>query len=463
MYTFFTQDIEQLNMLYTRPQFSFVLLYGRNGTGKTSLVRDFCKDKKTIFFSARETAPVCLLSSFYHTVSACQKQVRLPAAFTGWEQAFSCIAELSSMHRLILVLDEFHLLAQHVPGFMDAFTHAVEHIFPAGRVFLLVTSSSISCIQQMLTDSSCKVFRFLTAKAYLNTIPFFACREVLSGFSPREQLLLYGITGGLPDYLRRIRPEQTAKENIAALFLGSDALKTSSPLPLLYQELREVSTYNFLLEIMAGGSTRLADIAEKASIGTNKCAKYLNTLMALGIIRKEFPAAGENQKKVRYAFADHMLYFWYCFIYPNLSAVLFGRGETVWERQILPQLNGYLLPVFETVCAEYLEKLAETGQTPFSYHHTGSWWTGGTKREPYFRIPLVAVDKSHAVLGICHFADEPADTEYLDKLLQPLEDLEGLTRYCCIFSASGFTKELTQRANGTKNVWLAELEDIVSL
>ena len=232
-----------------------------------------------------------------------------------------------------------------------------------------------------------------------------------------------------------------------------------TPPDALHRELREISTYNFLLEIIASDSTKLTDIAERASIGTNKCAKYLGVLISLGIIKKEFPAAGESLKKVRYQFADHMTRFWYRFVGPNLSDILFGRGPQLLEQQVLPALDDYLLPVFEAVCAEYLERLAGTGQTPFVYKHTGAWWTGGTKREPFFRIPLVAMDEQHCVLGICHSAAQPAGRELLDRLLTPLELFGERKRYCCIFSTSGFTEELRLAARETGNVWLINLDD----
>ena len=54
MYSRFSSDIQKLNTLYNRPQFSFVFLYGRYGTGKTQLVREFCKGKPALFFTAQE-------------------------------------------------------------------------------------------------------------------------------------------------------------------------------------------------------------------------------------------------------------------------------------------------------------------------------------------------------------------------------------------------------------------------
>ena len=72
------------------------------------------------------------------------------------------------------------------------------------------------------------------------------------------------------------------------------------------------------------------------------------------------------------------------------------------------------------------------------------------------------MDASHTVLGICHYADAPADVSYLEQLQMPLEPFGESRRYYCIFSAAGFTDELKARAAEAGNAWLIELEDMLA-
>lgn len=461
MFSLFEQDLKKLNALYTHQQFSFICLYGRSGTGKTAFVRDFCADKHTLFFSAQETEPGQQLASFRAAAGLYLHSASLPEEFKDWDHAFSFIAEYSMVHRLILVLDEFHIIMEHDSSFYNAFSHAVLHTLNSGRVFLIITSSSISQVQRLLGQPDAGPFSMLTAKACLTSVPFYACQPLLADFAPLEQLTLYSVTGGLPGCLHRIDKSRSVEDNIISLFFETDSLQHLNPPAFLHQELRETSTYNFLLSIIASGRSKLADIAREASVGTNKCAKYLNTLIALGVLRKEFPAADETRKRVRYVFADQMLRFWYKFVCPNLSGILFGRGRELFERQVRPHLTDFLAPVFETVCAEYLENLAESGQTPFLCREIGSWWTGGTSRKPFFRIPIVADEGDSIVLGACNCSENPADSPLLDSLLTPPAPFADRTCYCCVFSISGFKKELAQAAAHASNVWLIDLEDMI--
>lgn len=460
MHSLFSNDLKKLNALYQRLQFSFIFLYGRYDTGKTRLVREFCAGKRTLFFSAREAESKQQLSVFWRDTVHCLKPTKTPAPFTDWKQAFSYLSDLSFTHRIVLVLDEFQTLMQRCSDFAEAFTAAVQHDFPAGKVFLIVTCSSPAYAARIMDEPAPAPFDCVTARACMEAVPFYTCREYFSCYTPKEQLLLYGATGGLPSNLERLDRCRTARENILSLFFYRDSPLLFAPQTCLQRELREIPTYSLLLQIIANGSTKQSEIAAKASMGTNKCAKYLNTLISLGIIKKEFPAIGELQKKVRYGYADHMSRFWYRFIFPNLSPILFGEGESVYDAYVPSSVDEYVLPVFEQVCTDYLERLGSSQQAPFSYRHTGSWWQGGTKREPFFRIPLVAVDEQRSVLGVCHCGAAPADADCLDSLMRPLAPFEKKQKYYCIFSTSGFSAALKEKASRQNNVWLIDLEDI---
>lgn len=468
MNSYFSSDLKRLNAIYNRPQFSSLFLYGVAGSGKTSLVREFCKNKPGLFYSAQETVPARQLSLFCHQAMHSLGTTSI-SEFTSWKQAFSVINRYSASSRFVLVLDEFQLLAQNDPEFLSAFEDAVIHEFPGGRIFLIITSSDPAFSGQLLSYTgddhqlaAASLHIPFHARAKLGPLPFSACKQYLTPFSPMEQVLLYSATGGFLANLGRIRQDQSASDNLLRLFFKSNAPFFTHPLLSLHNTLREISTYNYLLEIMAGGCARLADIAGRADIGTNKCAKYLSTLISMDLIEKEIPAVGDPLKKVRYIFSNDMLRFWYRFVFPNFSSILEGKGQEILEQQVLPEVESFLEPAFERIFAEFLEQQASDGQAPFAYKHTGSWWTGGTKREPFLRIPLAFADETHAVLGLCHCKKTPADINLLENISPLPIPFEGREAYILIFSVYGFTQELQSRAADQKNIWLVELEDLLS-
>ena len=461
MDSFFASDLQQLNTLYARMQFSFVFLHGHAGSGQINLVRNFCAGKPALFFTATENIPSRQLELFNEEVISEISQGKFAHKANSWEQAFTVISEYSFAHRLVLVLDEFHLLAQSCPEFMEAFSEAVHHSFVTGKVFLIVLSSNPVFSSEVLSDTSLPPYDAITAKAGMGPLPFFTARRALGKYKPLEQILLYGVTGGYPALLNRINPSLSAIDNVLNLYFMPSSPMLTQPADEMHHWLREVSTYNFLLEIIARGNHKLTDIAQIADMGTNKCAKYLNILIQIDVLKKEIPAIGDVQKRVRYDFANHMLRFWYRYVFPEMGNIRFGQSKEIWQRKVAPSLSAYLTMVFEDVCSEYLERLAQAGQTPFVYHRAGSWWRGGTKREPYFRIPLVACDPANTVLGVCHCQDEPADLQYLKELQRPDPTFKDREPYYCIFSTSGFSRELQDAAKSERNIWLIDIREML--
>ena len=44
------KELETLRKEYSRKEASFVVIYGRRRVGKTALIKEFCKDKRSIMF-----------------------------------------------------------------------------------------------------------------------------------------------------------------------------------------------------------------------------------------------------------------------------------------------------------------------------------------------------------------------------------------------------------------------------
>lgn len=61
-------DLEQLESLYLSPNFEFLTMYGRRRIGKTTILKEFSRQHKTIFFSAQEKNDSLNLLDFSKTL-----------------------------------------------------------------------------------------------------------------------------------------------------------------------------------------------------------------------------------------------------------------------------------------------------------------------------------------------------------------------------------------------------------
>ena len=78
-----------------------------------------------------------------------------------------------------------------------------------------------------------------TAQFKLHPFSYFEAKEMLSEFSTEEQAVLYGVTGGIPEYLSRIRINQSMDDNIKELFFDESGRLFDEPGNLLKQELQD--------------------------------------------------------------------------------------------------------------------------------------------------------------------------------------------------------------------------------
>ena len=49
-------ELNKLNELYNSDRFEFAVIYGRRRVGKSTLIKEFCKDKKAIYYMGMEAA-----------------------------------------------------------------------------------------------------------------------------------------------------------------------------------------------------------------------------------------------------------------------------------------------------------------------------------------------------------------------------------------------------------------------
>ena len=92
----------------------------------------------------------------------------------------------------------------------------------------------------------------------IHPFTYFEAKEMLSSYTNEEQAVLYGVTGGIPEYLSRIRKEKTVDENIINLFFDESGRLFDEPSNLLKQEVRDPATYHSIISAIAGGASRLS-------------------------------------------------------------------------------------------------------------------------------------------------------------------------------------------------------------
>lgn len=107
-----------MNELYSQNRFQLFVLYGRRRVGKTTFLKEFCKNKKHIFYAAEQSNEKLNLEKFSSVIFEHYEENTL-APFTNWENALMYINNKQSNEPLVLVFDEFPYLAHINPALLS--------------------------------------------------------------------------------------------------------------------------------------------------------------------------------------------------------------------------------------------------------------------------------------------------------------------------------------------------------
>lgn len=456
------KELSALNNLYNQNAFQLFILYGRRRVGKTTLLGEFCKDKDTIFFAAEQDSEKGNLDKFSALIFSHYGETTL-SPFSGWDNAISFIHERQGDNPLVLVFDEFPYLAKNNKKVLSNLQHLIDHKLQHGKLFIILCGSYMSFMEKEVLGEKSPIFGRRTAQLKLKPFPYYVATQFVSGCSNEKKCEYYGAVGGTAQYLGRLQSNASFEKNIRSLFLNTTGYLYEEPRLLLRQEIQEPAIYNAIIEAIACGASKSNEIATKTGEEQAKCLKYIQTLCDLDILYKETPfGEKDSSRKTIYGISDFMFRFWYKYVFNNRSLLETGAEEIVYERKIRSDYSQYMGLVFERICKEFMERENILGKLPILFSSIGRWWGTDSKIKKEVEIDLIAQDGKKYLIGECKWQNEKVDCSVLDNL-EKKADVFNKNRektWFVLFSKSGFTKSLIEKAENDGDVLLYDLQDI---
>ena len=456
-------ELSKLQKRYDENKFEFAVIYGRRRVGKTALINEFCKGKPTIFFSALNGTSkenlTALSRAIYEYKSPDSNNADAPI-YQDFDAAFAAITKLCETKRLIFVIDEYPYLASSEPSVSSRLQHIIDHAWSTGKLFLILCGSSMSFMEYQVLGYESPLYGRRTAQFKIQALTYKEIQVFHPSLSLENQALLYGITGGIPHYINKLAVRESIDEALIENLFDTSSYLFEEPGNLLKQELREPAIYNSIISAIAGGASKMNEIATKSGIETAICAKYLKVLLDLSIVKKEIPITEKTTRKTIYLLGDNFFRFWYRFVPINMTAIISGRIKNSYQSKVKRYFSDYMGLIFEQMCKDYLLYYAD--DLPITLSDIGQWWGTDkvTKREVQIDIVGSSSDDSEYLIGSCKYKSEKIGIDELELLKRYATIFGKGTQYhFYIFSKSGFTDGL--RELGTKGkVTLLTLEDI---
>lgn len=454
------QEMATLQSEYERDGSSLVVLYGRRRVGKTTLISEFIKDKKALFFLASEESESQNRLAFQEkTADFLNSDLLKNVKVKSWDVLFRAIMDTHFDRKPVIVLDEFQYLGKSNPAFPSVFQRIWEEILKDRQVMVILCGSLISMMQSQTLAYDSPLYGRRTAQIRLKQIPFAYYHAFFPNKSRKELIEMYAVTGGVPKYIELFSQSKDIYSAIETCVLNRSGYLYDEPHFLLQQEVSEVGSYFSIIKAIAAGNTKLSAIAGVLEVKSTSLTKYLKTLIDLDILEREVPVTEDSPEKSKrglYKIKDNYLRFWFAFVYPNMSFIESGHGRIVMDKIRKGLVRNHIAFVYEDVCRERMWEMNAEGVWPFYFSKLGRYWD--SKEE--IDIAAIDPDGKNLILGECKYWQEPVGVSVLRALEAKAEmvawEKEKRKTWLALFSVNGFTEELRSEAAARSDLQLCE-------
>ena len=446
------KELSYLNEFYGKAGMGMTVIYGRRRIGKSTLIAEFAKDKKVIFYTATKVGKERNLELFSEQVT----QTFLPGvegiSFTTVEAVFDFIAKNVSGEKTVLVIDELPYWAEKDEGLLSILQKYIDTIWQGKNLKIILCGSALSFMENKVLSEKSPLFGRRDSQIKLEAFDYLDSAKFVSKYSYKDKAICYGITGGVAKYLSMIDPTKSIDKNIIRLFFRTDGYLYDETRNLLTQEFSDITLVNNIIEQVASGKNTVNSIANGIGEKEPTVLYSLEKLISVGLIEKKRCITEEkNKKKSQYVLKDSMFKFWYTFIPKAASIIEMGQGELYYTKAVKPFLHFFMGTVFEDMCRYYTLQHGILGEFDCFITSVGSWWgtetivnADGEKKGQSADIDVVALSEieKKAVIGESKFKNEKIDRGVYETLLRRANVLSSkytITKYM-LFSLSGYTK-----------------------
>ena len=447
------RELESLEKVYKKNGFGMTVVYGRRRIGKSTLIAEFIKNKKAIFYTASKVGAERNLELFSKQVLDVLNPDYRNLTFSSLESVLDIITGKiqNKKKKLILVIDELPYWAEKDEALLSILQKYIDTKWLDKNLMLILCGSALSFMENKVLSEKSAVFGRRDSQIKLEAFNYKDSALFVKDYSLEEKAICYGVTGGVAKYLAMFNSSENLDDNIKRLFFNPDGYLFDETKNLLTQEFSDISIVNNIIEQIAYGENALNNIALKIKEKENTILYSLEKLIDVGLVKKNKCITDEkNRKKTQYVLKDHMFKFWYQFIPKAISVIEMGQGNLYYDKIVKRQLHSFMGSVFEDMCRYYTLEQGILGKFESFITEVGTWWGmeqlpdgSGKCHQQSADIDIVgisAIDKS-AVIGECKFKNEKIDKEIYETLIRRsklISQKYKVSKYL-LFSLSGYT------------------------
>lgn len=456
-----TDELEALEARWSSRRGEFVVVYGRRRVGKSLLITHFADSRRHLYFEATAGSERDHLEDVGREIARVSgRRIYEEQPLTSWRAAFAAFEELLDGGSILIAIDEFQFVARRNAEIGSLINDFIQRHADDPRLRLVLSGSDVSFFEQKVVGYAATSYGRRTGSLRLEPFSWADIAPFVPRWSIDDRIRAWAVYGGMPYYLAEIDPDADLYTNIYRTILVPDGLLRNEPEFLLAQEsrIRERDTYMSALRAIAGGHTRLGEIAARIQRPPDEARKFLETLESMRLVRRRYPVTRSGGQRVFYAITDPFLRFWFRFVAPYESRLQTrSSAKRHLEETVTPALDEFVSrDAFEEVCQAWLlRNLPDAAEV-------GRWWGSKRIRTPeglrtrQYEADVVPIDAHGNVraLGSCKWSVSKHGAAELDKLETVAELVGASDPDFYFFDRTGFSDRLVELAGERGDVHL---------
>lgn len=402
-----TNEQQILSDALKTPEAELIAIFGRRRVGKTYLIRKYYEKNMIFEFSGVHDAKLKdQLTNFKNTLGGLLNQQVAPEVPESWTAAFEILKQyvvpLLKKEKKVIFLDEFPWLSSAKSGFLPAFEYFWNSwASRQDNLIVVICGSAASWMIQKIVNNRGGLHNRITRKIRLlpfnlaETEAYLKSKQV--NLDQYQVTMLYMTMGGIPQYLKDIRPGQSAAQNIDRMCFAKDGILKEEFKNLYHSLFAEADKHMAIVKALAekpSGMTRKEIIAACGLTTGGTTTLLLEELTESGFISAYLPI----EKTVRdsiYKLSDEFSRFHLKFM-ENARAT----GDGTWLRlSAAPIWRSWSGTAFESVCMKHTRQI-KIALGISGVHTEESIWRHAPKNGKGAQIDLL-LDRADFCLSLC--------------------------------------------------------------
>ena len=442
-----TAELSRLQQKLASPRSESILVYGRRRVGKSALIQEALKAGNCHIIQF-----VCRKASFTHNLQGLAQAAAKSfgenyLSFDNLEHLLTYIYSKARQEKTVLFIDEYPFLRGDDASIDSEFQIAIDQWQHDTSLKLILCGSHMDVMLKII-EGSAPLFGRFTEIMKIEPFDYYDAAKFYPERTDEEKVWLYSIFGGIPFYLNLLEPDLSPVENLVRLLLPEGSILENEIRLQLTSELSKEENANLVLDRIASGITKYADLNRNFPGESGSRVRYtLEKLIGMGLIEKTSPLnAPADHKKQRYSIRDNLLDFYYGYLFREATARSALHPLQFYKKVLMERMERDYVPrKFEQITKEYLLRQNRAGQIEPPFLGIGRFIYHDKQKRKNGEFDVVTIDEHGYTAYECKYRQEPITMGTVNKELWQAQEL-GLNFHQFGFaSRSGFTPDIDRK------------------